>query len=144
MPQEVFDLGAVTIAQLNLTTNMPVSAIAQEAAKGYQKSYKNDRFEQDWIKAAELIILMFQDLFKGSSNQVVAEVLRQMQFCIKYFNLNGSRRKRKFLGGTFFNKEKKANPRRIDQCIENLLCYHIKTARGQIILVPPNWHLGSN
>jgi hypothetical protein len=139
MTQEIFDMCAVTAAKVGSGTEKSIEKAADLIAQNYTSTYADTNLAQDIALAAHKAIKFMEDSLPQGS--MVANCT-QLQFCIKEYNPDGKKKRKKLLGGTLFNYEKRPIPDKVKGCITNLLAYHLYILNGNIPMAPENWRLG--
>ena len=137
MPQDVFNMCAVTAAQFNASEGTTIEKFAKRISDEYRRDYIDDGFEDDIVLAARNVVKFVESSFPGTK---AAAAVRQLQYCIKKFHPSG---KKKFFlqGGTIFNKQKVPLPNRVNQCVTDVVVFHLGTLSGTFPLAPKGWSL---
>jgi hypothetical protein len=65
----------------------------------------------------------------------------QLQFCIKEYHPDGSKKKMKLFNGTFFNYENQQIPEKVKNCMRHILSYHLHIMNGVIPIAPAGWKM---
>jgi hypothetical protein len=138
MPQYVFNLCSVTAAKACSSDEASLYDIAKTLSDNYKSSYADNDLMEDIIMAASNIIKFINSEFPDSSTYAN---LFQLQYTIANFEPNGKTRKKRFFGGTFFNNEKTQILNKVEQCIANIVTYHILIIQGALPIAPKNWHI---
>lgn len=141
MPQGIFDLGAVTIAWINMAAGSPLEQMAESLAESYRRLYPEEGLVGEWISAASKIDSVLETFFPGIGKKEKAAILRQLQYCVKEFNPDGTKRKKNFFRKTKYIDEKERNQKRVGQFLINLICYHLRIQNGSLPFMPPKWTL---
>lgn len=136
MPQDFFDICAVTTARLKVNDKVSIEDFIHQVCDNYRRDYIDDGYEQDLVIATNNVIQTIESFFPKDQ---ISSALRQMQYCIKYFKTNG--KKRFFLQGQIFHRQKVPLDDRIGQCTSDILCYHFGTINGHFPLAPKEWTL---
>ena len=132
MPQRVFDVGALTIAFIHLKTGEPIETVAQGAFQHYEKSYLDDKVLLQWTDAAKAALKSVDTLFPNIDKETKIGSLVHLKNCVDKFNLDGTKRSKRLLGGTLFKKEKEPNHQRVKQFVTHLVTYHLLLLNGEI------------
>jgi hypothetical protein len=132
MPERVFEVGALTIAYIHASTGKPIEAVAQEAWAHYSKSYLDDNILAQWIEAADHASTAIDAMFPNMTKEVNVSTLVHLKNTVTDYNRDGSKRAKRLLGGTWFNKEKKPNYQRAQQFVTHIATYHVLLMNGSI------------
>ncbi len=137
MPQDVFEVGAASIAKMHLDLGHPVDELAADIWKDCATANIDDGVENDLKNAATEAIQMLETLEAPSP----AEFLHHFQYFTIHYDEEGKPRKKKIFGGTWFNKAAQNKNRRQD-FIKRLKLYYIGAIAGSMPLAPDGWSLG--
>ena len=129
---------AVTAAKLAADSDLSIQEAAKLLSDNYRKSYDDKNLEDEIATAASKVTQFMESVLPNSS---LPRNLTQIQYSIVHFEPNGSRRKKKLFGGTWFNKERTELPNKIDQCAANVATYHLLIVGGSLPLAPDGWSL---
>ena len=132
MPQRVFDVGALTIAFIHLKTGERIEIVAQQAFQQYEKSYLDDKILLQWIDATKEALKSLDTLFPNIDKETKIATLVHLKNCVAKYNLDGTKRKKRLLAGTLFNKENEPNHQRVKQFLAHLSTYHLFLQSGKI------------
>lgn len=138
MPQQLFNMCAVTTAKISVATEQPVEAIALQVTASYTDTYKDVHLAEEVAEAASRIAALLKGTMPDGS---LGGALTQMQFCIKNYSPDGKKLRGKILGGTWFNKEPKPIEDKVGVCFANVAAFHILTINGQVPIAPRGWTL---
>jgi hypothetical protein len=139
MPQDVFDMSIVTIVRLHVSAGNSLDDLCTMIWQGYERSYRDDvNCKHEMRITSGKLLEMMQTQFK---KELIPSVMLQLQFCIVNYEPDGKRRRKKLLGGTFFNRMKSPNPNRSEDCLANMCIYHLGTTSGKFPLAPKGWSL---
>lgn len=141
MPQDVFEMAAVTIAKLHFATGKRLDELSSKILSGYKADYLDDGFALDAVEAAKGVIQVLQTSFPGSDDSTLAVSCTQLQYCIKRYRPDGSKRGRRLFGGTLFNNQKQSNPIRVQECLRDITVYSVGTMSGKFPIAPHGWSL---
>ncbi len=136
MPQDVFNMCAVSAARYIDAEGSTVEEFAKLITDSYRRDYIDDNIEKDIITAAHKVASLMASVFPGEK---VSSALLQTQFCIKKYHPNG--KKKFFLQGQLFNKQKTPLTNRVTQCAANVMTYHLGTLSGTFPIAPKGWSL---
>lgn len=136
MPQDVFDMCAVTAAHFKDSDEVGIEEFARRISERYRRDYIDDGFEADVISAAHHLVKLMEGLFPGHK---VSASLRQIQYCIKKFHPDG--RKKSFFQGQWFNQQKSPLDDRVKTCVSNVTVFHLGTLSGKFPVAPEGWTL---
>src|SRR6267143_2545957 len=125
MPQDVFDMCAVTAARFKDAKGVTIEEFARRISERYRRDYIDDGFEPDIIDAARHLVKLMEGLFPGHR---VSSSLRLIQYCITKFHPNGKRKF--FLQGRLLNQQRTPIPDRVRKCVSNVTVYHLGTLAG--------------
>lgn len=136
MSQDVFDMCAVTAAQYIDAEGITIEESAKLITDAYRGDYVDDNIEKDIITAAHKVASLMASAFPDKE---VSSALPQIQFCIKKYHPNG--KKKFFLQGQLFNKQKTPLTNRVTQCAANVITFHLGTLAGTFPIAPKGWSL---
>ena len=137
MPQDVFNMCAVTAAQNNASEGTTIEQFAKRVSDEYRRYYIDDGFEEDIVLAARNVVKFIESSFPGTK---AATAVRQLQYCIRKFQPSG--KKKFFLQvGTIFDRQKVPLPNRVSQCVADVVVFHLGTLSGAFPLAPNGWSL---
>ena len=141
MPQDVFDMCVVGTVKLHMMGQEPLDQVCAELCGYYKNSYQDDLdFELEIAETSKKILEWGQSF---GENHVIP-TMTQLQYCLTYYGLDGTKKKKKrFFNGTFFNKAKTRNPNRSKDCVRNITVYHLGTVNGLFPPAPTGWSLAS-
>jgi hypothetical protein len=132
MKQDLFDQCSLTVAMAGFR-GINMTNIAIELAESYGKSYDDIELAKQFIEAAASLMKAVPSFFEAEkSDAQLAGICKTLSDTISKFNLNGTRRRRRFLNGAFFNKEKLEIKFKPDICLSNAFIYHILIIKGVI------------
>jgi tetratricopeptide (TPR) repeat protein len=112
MPNDVFEAGAYAIASIHVSRSISLIDAVDDIYDRYESSYEDDNTRQQWEEAAEMVISLVQQRFSGLTRAELADLLEYLVNVVMAREPSGAKRKKKFLGGTRFNKDKSPNYRR--------------------------------
>lgn len=121
MPQYMFNICAVTAAKIANSSDQSIEKVSQGLADNYAKSYSDINLGKDIATAARDAIDYIQSPIPNSS---IPAIMTQLQFSILNYEPDGAVRKKKLLGGTWFNKEKFQIPNKAEKCKLDIIIYH--------------------
>lgn len=136
MPQNVFNMCAVTAVQYNTSGNTTIEEFAKRISDEYRRHYIDDGYEEDIVLAARNLVKFIESSLRDTK---AAAAVRQLQYCIKKFHPSG--KKRFFPQGTIFNQQKSPLPNRVSQCVTDVTVFHLGTLSGTFPLAPQDWSL---
>lgn len=136
--QELFNMCAVTALKIGCASGQSVASASQLIAKEYSRSYQDKSLAEEIEDAANKIAEFLSHALPNSS---IASACTQMQYCIKHFNLDGSKKRKKILGGVWFTGETKELDNKVDTCAVNIITYHMLVIGGTIPVAPRGWNL---
>jgi hypothetical protein len=136
MPQHVFNMCAVTAVLYNASEDTTIEEFAKRISDSYRRHYIDDGYEEDIVLAARNVAKFIESSFPGTK---AATSVSQLQYCIKKFHPSG--KKRFFLQGTIFTRQKTPLPSRVKQCVTDVVVFHLGTLSGKFPLAPSHWSL---
>ena len=136
----MFNICAVTAAKISHSSDQSIEEASQGLADNYARSYSDIALGRDIAMAARQAIDFIQSVLPNSS---ISANMTQLQYSIVNFEPDGTKRKKKLLGGTWFNKEKSQLPDKVDRCRLELTTYHNLIVAGVLPLAPQGWSIGS-
>jgi len=138
MTQQLFNMCAVTAAKIAATSGESVDSVSTRLAKDYRSSYQDEHLAEDIAAAATHINKFLQSTLPAGT---LVAGLTQMQFCIKHFRVDGSKRPFRLLRGAWFNKERAPLQDKVKQCVNQIAIYHIRVVSSSIPIALRRWHL---
>lgn len=136
--QEMFNLFAVSVAKISAESGKSIREATELIMRNYAGSYIDTNIAQEVEiaanKAREFILGVLPP-------ETLAGNLTQMQFCIKHYNPDGSKKRKKIFGGTFFSKGKDEVDNKVENCLGNIATYHMLVINGVISIAPQGWSL---
>lgn len=139
--QELFNMCAVTALKISASSNEPIAATSKILAQTYDRAYQDDNLSRDIEAAAKKIANFLSETLPDDSGIAIATACTQMQFCIKHFKLNGSKKRQKILGGAWFSGRKSPIEDKVDTCVANIATYHMLVVDHTIPIDPRGWSL---
>ena len=136
MPQDVFNMCAVTAAQYSASEGTTIEEFAKLISDKYRHHYIDDGYEEDIVLAARNVVKFIESSFPGTKS---AAAVRQLQYCIRKFHPSG--KKKFFPQGTILNQQKVPLPNRVSQCVTDVAVFHLGTLSGTFPLAPQDWSL---
>lgn len=136
--QEVFNMCAVSAADISARSDKSVGEVAAFIASQYEGTYQDVNLAQDIKIAANKVTEFISGVLPP---ETLAGNLRQMQFCIKNYNLDGTKKRKKLFDGTLFNEVKKENTDKVQDCVVNIATYHMLVIGGSIPIAPHGWSM---
>ena len=139
MPQHVFDVAVVTAVKLHMMTGDSLDHVCAQICRSYQHSYPDDPdFAREIEETSGKLLEMMRSQFK---DEQLPSAMAQIQFCITNYELDGKKKRKRLLGGTWFTRSKSRNPLRAKDCLRNLIVYHTGTMTGMFPIAPTGWSL---
>jgi hypothetical protein len=139
MPQHLFDMAVVTTVKIHTMTGEPLSQNCSQICQRYQSSFPDDAsIERDLDETSQHLLRMMRSQFK---DEQLPAAMTQLQFCITNYELNGRKKRKRLLGGTWFTRSKFPNPNRAKNCLQNIMVYYTGTMTGMFPLAPSDWSL---
>ena len=112
MPNDVFEAGAYAVASIHVSRSISLVDAVDAAYDRYKSSYKDDNIRRQWEDAAKTIISLVQRQFSSLTQAELADLLEYLVNVVMAKEPTGAKRKKKFFGGTRFNKDRSPNYRR--------------------------------
>jgi len=136
--QEMFNMFAVSAAKISAGTGKTLEESTALVVSYYEGTYRDQNLARDIEIAAKkvkdyMLAVLPPETLSGN--------LTQMQFCIKNYKLDGTKKRKKIWDGTFFNKEKKEIENKIQNCLASVATYHTLVVGGSIPIAPQGWSL---
>ena len=126
-----FDMNAASAALISEESSKTIGEVVELINR--TTSFKDKNLSQD----IEIAATKIQNFALGVlPSEALTAYLAQMQFCIKNYNPDGTKKRKKILNGEFFNKEKKEITNKVKNCIANIGMYHTLIIHGSIPIVP--------
>ncbi|MDD2762135.1 MAG: hypothetical protein PHH11_17805 [Methylomonas sp.] len=136
--QEMFNMFAVSAAKISAASNKSIREATALIMNNYQGAYLDANLAKDVETAANGVTEFMLGILPP---ETLTGNLTQMQFCIKNFNPDGTRKRKRIFGGTFFNKEKSEIRNKVQSCKANIATYHMLVIGGSIPIAPQGWSL---
>lgn len=133
MTQEIFNMCAVSTAKLSAASSKTLEEMATLIGNNYKNTYQDKHLVSDIEFAAKKVIEFMLGVLPA---ETLVGNLTQMQFCIKNYNLDGTKKRMKIFGGTFFAQEKQENTDKVQSCLVNIATYHFLVIRDTIPIAP--------
>jgi hypothetical protein len=102
MPQDVFNLCAVTAAKVTGFTGKSIEQVSQEITSGYIHTFSDQNLSKEVAEAASSIREYIREYFVGTDE---VRKLTHLQYCIDNYDVEGQLRQKSFLSGTSFKHE---------------------------------------
>jgi len=129
---------AVSSAKISAATDKTIEEATVIIISHYEDTYRDANLVQDLETAANKV----KEFMLGAlPPETLTGNLAQMQFCIKNYNLDGTKKRKKIFEGTFFNKEKKEISNKVENCLANIATYHLLVIGGSIPIASQGWSL---
>lgn len=138
MPQDLFNLCAVTASKASVFTGKSIKQVSEEVTLGYIHTYSDQSLPGEVAEAAHLIIEYIQEYFAGTDE---IRKLTHLQYCIDNYEADGNPKKKKFLGGTVFKYETEEIKNKPHVCICDIANFILRTEDRTIPTVPNGWNL---
>ena len=123
MPDDVFEAGAYAIASIHVKRSITLADAVNIVFEQYESSYDDDDTRHQWLCAAEKVIGLIQRRYPHIEQPQLASLLETLANFVMAYEPSGVKRKKKFLGGTFFNKNSSPNYSRDEGILRNLPNY---------------------
>lgn len=132
MPQDVFDCCALSVAMAGFS-GVSMYDITVQLSEDYGKSYDDTVLAEQLTEAADLLVKTIPTFFESAKTDAqLAGACKMLSGAIIKFNVDGSKRRRGFLGGTLFNKEKVEIKNKAAKCLSNVAAYNMALLSGSI------------
>jgi hypothetical protein len=141
MPEYIFNICTATAVRVYLGIGEPLADSVSELAKEYCLVFIDDGFETDWMKAGEALIHILEKPSPRFPMDTTDFLLRQMQFFFKYYNLDGSKKRSRFLRGEWIVGELEPVRDRPGRFVIAWAAFNMNTISGRVPLPPPGWRL---
>ncbi len=139
MSQDLFNMLAVTAIQIHVATGDPLDQACGQLCAHYLDSFPEDTdLEREVRNTSAQLMEVMRSQFE--ENQMYLG-MRQLQFCIYSYNLDGKKKRRPLFSGTWFTRSKLRDPDRAKNCLMNIMVYHLGTMNGMFPLAPGGWSL---
>lgn len=140
MPRDLFDMAVVTSVRLHTMTGDSLDQFCVEVCKSHRHLFPDDVDLEPEIKETSRELLeMMRSQFK---DEHLSSAMKQLQFCIKNYTLDGKKKHSRFFGGAWFSRSKSRNPNRVKGCLRNIIVYHTGTINATFPLAPTGWSQG--
>lgn len=136
--QEMFNMFAVSAAKISVASGKNIREAIEIIMSNYAGTYLDASLVYEIEIAADKAKKFMLDVLPP---ETLVSNLTQMQFCIKHYNPDGSKKRKKLFGGTFFNKEKNEVDNKAENCLANIATYHMLVVSGSIPIAPRGWSL---
>ncbi len=141
MPQHVFDMGVVTAIRHHTATGNSLHEVCRQIFSGYRNSFPDDAdFEREIEETSGKFLKAMRSQFK---DEQMPAAMKQLQFCIVNYELDGKKKRKRLFGGTWFTRSKSPNPNRAKDCLRNVTVYHTGTMTGMFPIAPDGWSLAN-
>lgn len=125
MTQVLFNTCSIVAAKCHYDDEVE---LISELVGSYQGAYMDDtELLNDIEDAAKKVLELVR---KAVPDRDLHPVFIHLRVLAENYELDGRKRKRKILGGTFFNKERRYNRGRVKECVRDVLVYHTGSMTG--------------
>lgn len=138
MTQDVFNMCAVGAAKLSAATGQSIESFALKLSEEYGKYYRDTELAKDIALAGKKVTEFMNSQFPP---ETLVGGLTQIQYCIKHFNTDGSKKPRQIFGGVYFNNEPMQIQKKVEQCAVDVSMFSRLVLERIIPLVPDGWRL---
>jgi hypothetical protein len=122
-----------------MITGKPLDHVCVEICSFYKDSFPDDAdFEREIQETSGKLLKAMRLQFK---DKLLASAMTQLQFCIVNYELDGKKKRKRLLGGTWFTRAKSPNSNRAKDCLRNVTVYHTGTMTGMFPIAPDGWSL---
>jgi hypothetical protein len=129
--QDLFNMCALTVAQA-LVAGLDGADVAEELAQEYGKVYRDSELASDFLSAAHQILPLVARLISSEPlDPRVAGACKTLSHAMGKFDSDG-RRKRRFLKGAIFNRNRRQIENKVLACQTDVLAYHVALTTGVI------------
>lgn len=141
MPEYIFNICTATAVRVYLGIGKPLVDTFSELANQYRLVFIDDGFEADWIEAGETLVLTIEKTSPRFMMDTPDFRLRHMQFFFKNYNLDGSKKRPRFLRGEWIVGELEPVKDRTGRFAIASAAFLMHTTVGKVPLPPPGWRL---
>lgn len=136
--QDTFDTAAV-IATGHLLFNPPGFVdVVFKIAESFKEDYKDESLVKDIADAGREIAILFEKAFPPEE---LHKELTQIQFCIKNYKPDGTKRPFRIFNGVLFSSEKSPIQNLAKNCSADVAAYISLVSKGTIPKMPTGWKL---
>jgi hypothetical protein len=138
IPQEMFNMLAVSAAKISAASDESIGEATDLIMGNYEGTYLDAYLAQEVENAANKV----KDfMLNALPPETLVGNLTQMQYCIKNYNPDGTKKRKKLFGGTWFNRENAEINDKVKNCVANVATYHMLVIGGSIPIAPQGWSL---
>jgi hypothetical protein len=134
LPKAVFEVGATAIARIHVATGRPLSSIAKSIWAEYERQCEDASAEKELAAAAEAVLLWIQERNLPSREHL----LRHLQYFCQAFDDDGRPKKKKLLGGLWFQSDT-YQPDRVQAYLRKAQVYCASAQSGLVPLAPEGY-----
>lgn len=141
MPEDVFNLGVAAIVWIHLSNGDALSKLAATIAAPYRADFIDDGFEADLVRTGEALrerLRKAEPRFPGDSPEFQSY---HMMFFFAKYNLDGSKKRWRLFGGSFFMASREPIKERQAQFFAAYARFVLLTMLGKVPPPPRGWRL---
>lgn len=130
---------ATVIATEHLMFNPPAFLdVLFKIAESFRESYKDENIVKDIGEAGREIALLLEKTFP---REELHNQFAQLQFCIKKYKPDGTKRPFRIFNGVLFSAEKSPIQNLAKDCVADIAAYISLVSKGAIPKMPLGWKL---
>lgn len=138
MPQDVFEVGVVTVARMHLLSGKPPEEIAMLAWQNYSASLIDDGVVPDLVRAVTESIAWLNQ----NDAPALQEFFHHLQWYLLHHDDQGKRKRRKLFDGLLFQRSIKDKDR-VAKFHDKLVAYYVGLTTGVMPPAPRGWSFTS-
>jgi len=123
MPQDLFDFAVVTLVRLNLVHHVEPREAVPKILAAYR--FSDSQIEKELIDASENLKTLL-NAYPITDQSQIDHLLTMLKAQMKAFNPDGSRKRRRIFGGTFFTSPRSPVKDKVGNCTRNMIAYLIR------------------
>lgn len=136
--QALFNMCAITAAKCSAQTGEEIRLFAAKLAEEYGGFYQDANLAKDIAIAGEKVTEYMLEKFPPDT---LVGGLLQIQYCVKYYYTDGTKKEAHSFDGMRFNAEATQLPDKVAQCRVDVSVYSDLVLNGTIPLVPDGWQI---
>ena len=136
--QELFNMIAVTALKISTISGESLASVSESVTKNYSRTYQDSNLCNEIIDSAEKIESFLTEALPEGS---LRSACTQMQYCIKNFKSDGSKKRKKILNGAWFSGENQEIENKVGRCAAIIITYHLLVVGGKIPIAPKGWSI---
>ena len=134
--QEMFNLCALTVLKFSNVKGFTPKRVAKEVASEYGSDYCDEGLDLELELAADVLREALNILIPHADPSSAAT---QLQYCVKNFHIDGTKKQKNFFVGSEFSGEERAISNKVQDCLIEITSYHLLVESGKIPLAPTGW-----